>query len=162
MQKLDRNKLLAAELFSYSLDNYADHVEIGNERFTRLMPEDIRNLLIAEKENWSKEKIAKVLEIEVDKVPEFIERFKIAKTIVDAINPSESFRIGVRESIKKSLETGLDTTEKIDELVIQICYRAADLGYLLELEGTILSDYSQWLRRVKDCDYANVGLPNLE
>lgn len=41
-------------------------------------------------------------------------------------------------------------------------YRAADLGYLLELEGKRLSDYSEWLRRDKNVDYTGIGLPNLE
>ena len=49
--------MLAAELFSYSLDNYADHVEVGNERFTKLMPADVKTLLTAEKENWTDDQI---------------------------------------------------------------------------------------------------------
>jgi hypothetical protein len=43
--------------------------------------------------------------------------------------------------------------------MIQICYRAADLGYLLDLEESKLSDYSEWLRRDKDVDYSGTGLP---
>jgi predicted transcriptional regulator len=162
MEKLDRVKLLAAELFSYSLDNYADHVEIGNERFTKIMPNDINTLLKAEKENWTEDKIAEELEIDRSQVKNYIERFEEAKKIVDAINPSESFRYSVLQSIKQALNDGLKNEEDVDKLVIQICYRTADLGYLLELEGKSLSDYSEWLRRDKDVDYTNVGLPNLE
>ena len=161
MKKLDRIKLLAAELFSYSLDNYADHVEIGNERFTKLMPADVKTLLTAEKENWTDDQIAKALEIDISLVIEYLERLKTAKKIVDAINPSESFRYAVKQSIKYALSDGLKTEEDLEKLVIQICYKAADLGYLLDLEGKKLSDYSEWLRREKNTDYTGVGLPNL-
>jgi hypothetical protein len=162
MIKLKRIELLAAELFSYSLDNYADHIEIGNVRFTKLMPNDVKALLTAEKENWTEDQISKALEIEISQVRDYLERFKIAKKIVNAINPSESFRYAVKQSIKYAIEDGLNTEEDIDNLVIQICYKAADLGYLLELESKKLSDYSEWLRRDKNADYTGVGLPNLE
>lgn len=121
MDKLERIKLLAAELFSYSLDNYADHVEVGNERFTKLMPDDVNTLLIAEKDNWTEEKIAKALEIDTNQVKDYMKRFEVAKKIVDAINPSESFRYAVKQSIKNALGDGLNTEEDIDKLVIQIC-----------------------------------------
>ena len=81
----------------------------------------------------------------------------------NAENASESFRRAVKESIKNALDNdGLKSESDIDNLVIQICYLAADLGYLLELEGKKLSDYSEWLRRDKDVDYTGVNLPNLE
>jgi hypothetical protein len=35
---MDRYKLLAAELFGYSYDNYEDHLGIGHIRFEKLMP----------------------------------------------------------------------------------------------------------------------------
>ena len=56
---------------------------------------------------------------------------------------------------------GLDSKERIEDLVIQICYRVADLGYLLKLENGELADYTDWLRREKDVDYSGIGLPNL-
>lgn len=42
---------------------------------------------------------------------------------------------------------GLKTEEDIEKLVVQICYRAADLAVLLENEKKELSDYSEELRR---------------
>ena len=36
---------------------------------------------------------------------------------------------------------------------MQICYRAADLAYLLKLEGSSLSRYSRHLRRDPDVEY---------
>lgn len=38
-EKLSRRYRLAAELYAYSYANYSDH--LGNERFTRYMPNDI-------------------------------------------------------------------------------------------------------------------------
>ena len=58
----------------------------------------------------------------------------------------ESFRLGVKQSIIYALEKGLNSSEDIDDLVGQICYRAADLAYLLDLEQKQLSDYSELLR----------------
>jgi hypothetical protein len=37
--------------------------------------------------------------------------------------------------------------------VIQICFRAADLAYLLDREGMSLSRYSKHLRREPDVGY---------
>ncbi len=154
--------LLAAELYSYSYDNYADHLAVENERFTELMPKDVETLQRAEAEKWSKERIARQLEIDDEKIEVLLERWQAAKEIVFAQNPSESFRRSVKQSIKQAIRDGLNTEEDIDNLVIQICYRAADLGYLLDLEESKLSDYSEWLRRDKDVDYSGIGLPNLE
>lgn len=162
MIKLDKTMLLAAELFKYSYDHYADHVEIGNARFTRHMPDDVNKLLEAEREGWSDEKIAQELEIKQSDVKIYLEQFQKAKKIVASVNPSEAFRYSVKESIITALESGLKTDKEIDDLVIQICYRAADLGYLLALEGSQLSEYSEWLRRERNVDYTGVGLPNLE
>jgi len=153
---MNTNQLLAAELFNYSYDNYADHVAVDNLRFTEYMPEDVEKLQKAERGNWSHERIAQELEIEESKVDEWLESFKRAKDIVFAENASESFRESVKYSIKDALQEGGKTEEEIDDLVIQICYRAADLGYLLELEGKRLSDYSKWLRRKKDVDYGGI------
>lgn len=161
---MTKRQLLAAELFHYSYDHYADHLEGGNLRFTQYMPQDVDILRRATTENWSHPQIAKALEIDEKDVPRWLEDWKRAKSIVNAKNPSESFRLGVKYSISDAFEQGLslDDNDKIDELVIQICYRAADLGYLLDLAGSKLSDYSEWLRREKDVDYSLVDLPNLE
>jgi hypothetical protein len=160
---MNKRHLLAAELYSYSYDNYADHIEVGNIRFTKLMPNDIKLLEKAEKENWSNKEIARALEIEESNVKEILEKYEIAKSIVNAENASESFRRSVKYSIKNALTNNkLKNEVDIDDLVIQICYRAADLGYLLELEGKELSDYSEWLRREKGVDYTGIDLPDLE
>jgi predicted transcriptional regulator len=161
MIKLDRIKLLASELFSYSYDNYADHVEGGNERFTKLMPNDVRVLIKAVEEKWSENKISEELKIDINEVKNYLARFEVAKKIVDALNPSESFRNSIKDIVERAVKDRL-TNEEIDQLVIQICYRTADLGYLLDLENNKLSDYSEWLRRDKGVDYSGVNLPNLE
>lgn len=43
--------------------------------------------------------------------------------------------------------------QAVEQLVTQICYRAADLAYLLKQEGTTLSRYSRHLRREPDMEY---------
>ena len=45
---MDRDHLLAAELFSYSFANYSNHLGIGHERFEKLMPQDAKLLERAE------------------------------------------------------------------------------------------------------------------
>ena len=40
--EMTKEEILAAELYNYNYDNYADHIEVENERFTRLMPETVR------------------------------------------------------------------------------------------------------------------------
>lgn len=42
---------------------------------------------------------------------------------------------------------GLDSDEQLEALVIQICYRAADLGFLLRARNERLHMYSDLLRR---------------
>jgi len=112
-----KQELLAAELYNYSYDNYAGHIEIGNERFTRLMPETIRKLETAERKKWSRSRIAEELEIEEKEVDRWLEEFKRAKDVVFAKNASESFRRSVRYVLKDSLARGLNNEEAIDDLV---------------------------------------------
>jgi len=52
----------------------------------------------------------------------------------------------VRQSITYALEKGFRIKKNIESLVWQICYRAADFAYLLELEGKNISEYSEYLR----------------
>ena len=59
----------------------------------------------------------------------------------------------MRQSIEFALEDGLDSAEAAESLVTQICYRAADLGLLLDKEGHHLSQYSRHLRRETDTEY---------
>jgi hypothetical protein len=140
-------ELLAAETFRYSYANYDDHLNIGNIRFDKLMPDDVDILAQAEQEGWDDARLARALDIEADKVGLWRESYRRAKEIVEAPTPAESFRRGVRYSIRDAIEEGLDSEKAIEQLVIQICYRAADLGYLLDMEERRLSHYSGELRR---------------
>jgi transposase len=142
-----RKHLLAAELFSYSYANYADHLGIGNIRFEKLMPETFEVLERGVREGWNDSQLAKALEVEEGTVEEWKGHYQRAKEIIEAPNAAESFRRGVRHSIQYQVKEGLKTEEEIEKLVTQICYRAADLAVLLENEKTVLSDYSQELRR---------------
>ncbi len=142
---MDKRQLLAAETFSYSYANYADHLGV-NERFDKLMPRKIDVLEKAEQESWDHARLAKELNLSEDQVKEFLVAYAEAKDIVLAKNAAESFRRGVKYSILLALETGLSSPQDIDKLAGQICYRAADLAYLLDMEGKQLSDYSEELR----------------
>ncbi len=144
---MERKHLLAAELYSYSFENYRNHLGIGNIRFESLMPQDALLLERAESERWSDERIAKELEVEKDTVPKWRKKIMRAKNIIDADDPAESFRLGVRFSIQDALEIGISSSADIDGLVTQICYRASDILVLLELREESLSKYSDALRQ---------------
>ena len=58
----------------------------------------------------------------------------------------------MRYSIQYDVEKGLKDQDDIERLVTQICYRAADLAYLLDMEGKRLSDYSHDLRETTGLD----------
>ena len=145
---MDRYKLLAAELYGYSYHNYDEHE--GNLSYDTLMPNDVKIMEKAIKENWPKEKIAMKLKIDIEQVDLYIEKTRNGIHIVDSPTPAESFRRSVRVEIKDALIEGLKTEEDIEKLVNQICYRAADLGYLLDTEFSKLSDYSEELRNTED------------
>jgi hypothetical protein len=149
---MNREKLLAAETFSYSYANYAAHLGIGHVRFEEMMPDDVKILERDEREGWPIERLAEALETD----EEIAERFRVfyqrAKHIVDAPHVGESFRRGVRYSIEDAVAEGLKTEADIERLVTQVCYRAADLAYLLDLEGKELSDYSKYLRETTEFD----------
>lgn len=150
--RLKRIHLLAAEIFSYSYSNYEGHLGI-NKRFDELMPKDAEMLETAVNEGWSVEKVANNLQTSLDAAQKFINATREALIIVDASNPAESFREGIRQSIQHALEDGLDSEEAIESLIIQICYRAADLGVLLDKAGHRLSQYSRHLRKEPDVNY---------
>jgi hypothetical protein len=150
---MDRRQLLAAETFHYSYANYDNHLGIGNIRFDELMPNDVDTLERAEQEGWDDARLAQALEIEEDKAEHWRTSYQRAKAVVDAPTPAESFRRGVRFSIQDAIEEGLANEQATEELVVQICYRAADLAYLLDLEGSRLSDYSQALRETSKIDF---------
>jgi hypothetical protein len=151
---MNRAQLLAAEIFGYSFANYEDHLGIGNVRYERLMPVAAETLETAEREAWPATKIAEELEVDVERAAHLLTSFQRAREVVGAENPAEAFRIGVRFSIWDAVEEGLHEAESIAKLVTQICYRAADLAFLLEREGKTLSQYSRHLRREPGVEYA--------
>jgi len=146
---MPRRQLLAAETFNYSYANYADHLGV-NVRFDELMPDDVDVLEQAEQEGWDDAELAEALEVETSQVPHWRESYRRAKLIVDAPTPAESFRRGVRFSVQDALEEqekGELTGDKLVERIVgQVCYRAADLAYLLDMQDEQLSQYSSALR----------------
>ena len=144
-EKMNKTQLLAAETFAYSYANYADHLGI-NLRFDKYMPDDVKTIEKVVNSNGSADDLAAKLEVEKDIAEDLISGYLVAKKIVYAENAVESFRLGVKQSILYALEKGLNSSEDIDDLVGQICYRAADLAYLLDMEQKELSDYSELLR----------------
>ena len=149
---MERIHFLAAEIFSYSYANYDDHLGI-NERFDTLMTRDAEMLETALKEEWSIEKVAQELDVSAEIARKLLFAAKEALEVVDAENPAESFRNAVRQNIEVALTDGLDSTEAIESLVTQICYRAADLGFVLDKKGQHLSQYSRHLRKDPDTAY---------
>ena len=150
---MNRYHLLAAEIFGYSYANYQDHLGIGNLRYEKLMPDDARTLERAETEGWPVEKLARKLKFSPEEAAGALRTFRRARDVVDAENPAESFRWGVRQSIERALAEGLGDEASIERLVTQICYRAADLGFLLKREGKPLSRYSRHLRKEPGTEY---------
>jgi hypothetical protein len=146
---MNRIQLLAAETFHYSYDNYHDHLGV-NVRFDRLMPDAVRTLEKAADEKWPLNRVAGELDIDPETAKNLLESFERARLIVDAKSPAESFRIGVRFSIKDAVAAGLSDDKAIETLVTQICYRAADLSYLLKQQNRQLSEYSEDLREEPD------------
>lgn len=147
--KMTDLQLLAAETFAYSYANYADHLGI-NPRFDRYMPDDVRKIERIVSKGGGADEIAAKLEIDKETAEIMLSKYTVAKKIVSAANAAESFRLGVKQSILLALEEGLHTEKDIDDLVVQICYRAADLAYLLDMEKKALSDYSKALRTEPD------------
>jgi hypothetical protein len=147
---MTRYQLLAAEIFSYSFAKYAGHLGIDHLRFEKFMPDAARNLERAEQEGWSDERLAGALEVDLKDVPMWRKRFRDAVEVVDASNPAEAFRNAVRQSLVFEFEQGAAGDAKIESAVKQICYRAADLAFLLEQSGAKLADYSENLRREDD------------
>jgi hypothetical protein len=144
---MTRDQLLAAEIFAYSFANYADHLGIGHLRFEKHMPDTARSLERADKEGWSDERLAKAIEIEVSEVPEWRKRYRDAVEVVDAKSPAEAFRNAVRQSLSLEFRRHPLADAEIESAVKQICYRAADLSYLLDQKQEKLLDYSEELRR---------------
>lgn len=142
---MERVHYLAAEIFAYSYDNYANHLGV-NARFDRLMPASARTLEQAEREHWPDERLARALEIELSAVPEWRARYREAVEVVDAETPAAAFRSAVRQCITRELGHRNLGDAEVESLVKQICYRAADLSYVLAQEQKALADYSTELR----------------
>jgi len=150
---MERDKLLAAEIFGYSYANYHGHLGIGNVRFERLMPEVARTLQIASDGNWAVSRLASALKRSEEQAQELMATYRNALQVVDAESPAESFRNAVRFAIQDALQEGLGSPDSIEALVTQICYRAADLAYLLKMRGEALSRYSRHLRKEPGVEY---------
>jgi hypothetical protein len=150
---MDRYHLLAAEMYGYSYANYEDHLGIGNIRYDKWMPKTAKTMERAAAEGWPTERIARVLKVDEAEARETLRSFYRAGDVVDAENPAESFRWAVRQVIENALRGGLGDEASIERLVTQICYRAADLGFLLQQEGKPLSRYSRHLRREPGVGY---------
>ncbi len=117
------------------------------------MPRTPATLEQAVKGQWPIEKLAKKLKVNREEAEDFLEDSHRALQVVDAENPAEAFRNGVRQSIQSAVQKGLLDDGAVEKLVIQICYRAADLAYLLDLKRAPLSRYSRHLRREPDVGY---------
>ncbi len=144
--QMKRIHYLAAEIFFYSYDNYDGHLGI-NERFDKLMPHDARLLDDAlETGSIDSKQLAEELDLAEDGVIEFLQRAKDARRIVDAASPAAGFREGVKQSIQVAIKEGLKEEADIDALVGQICYRTADLSFLLKQRDERLEKYSEELR----------------
>jgi len=145
-KRMSKKHLLAAETFAYSYANYADHLGI-NPRFDKYMPNDINVIEKIINSGKGAKELATQLDVDEDIAQQILSSYITAKDIVLAETAEASFRKGVKASILLSLASGLNSEEEIDNLVSQICYRAADLAYLLDLEEKELSDYSKALRK---------------
>ena len=150
MSRLTPKQMLTADLYGYSYAHYAQHVEMGHERFTELMPADVDLLEQAEQEGWGVSRVAQALRMKEEEVSDWQRAYRESKDIADAPTPAEAFRRGVRSSIQRALEEGLAGENAIEGLVTQVCYRAADLGFRLDMEGSRLSVYSEELREEPD------------
>jgi hypothetical protein len=156
---MQRKYLLAAETFRYSYAHYADHLEGRNVRFTRYMPDDVATLERAEREGWDDKTLARALDTPEENAQRLREYYREALDIVDAPSPAEAFRRSVRYAIQYALQEGLASKDNVEELVVQICYRAADLGYLLDMTGERLSEYSEALRQEPGVSYWDDSSP---
>ncbi len=144
---MKRIHLLAAEVYGYSFAHYEDRLKIGNIRFTKLMPRSMADLERAEKEGWDDQRLAAALEVELADVGAWRKRVRDAVEMVDAATPADSFRIAVRQSLMLEFAAMGVEAAQIEKAVTQICFRAADLGFLLDRSEELLSDYSEELRR---------------
>ncbi len=117
------------------------------------MPKDAKTLEEAINSKWPAKKVAEKLGVSADTAIQLLAATQEALAIVDAENPAESFRKAVEQTIHYALEEGLHSQADIERAVTQVCYRAADLGLLLESKGHTLSQYSRHLRKERGVGY---------
>src|SRR5688572_28625479 len=117
------------------------------------MPEAVKILERAANEGWPTSNVAELLKVDPEEVPELAAAFDRARQIVDAENPASLFRNAVRFSIQDAVSEGLNDAESIELLVTQICFRAADLAFVLKAKGETLSRYSRHLRKESGVEY---------
>ncbi len=143
---MKRVHYLAAEIFFYSYDNYDGHLGVC-DRFDRTMPDCARLLYAALDGEFDAKELAAKLEVTEDDLIEYLQRTRNARRIVDSDSAAEGFREGVKQSIQHAFEKGIEGEAAINALVGQICYRAADLGFLLKQNGQRLEEFAEELRR---------------
>jgi hypothetical protein len=154
MAKMERRHFLAAQIYGYSYIHYAENLDQENVRFTTLMTEEVAILEEAERDNWEPQRLAQALGIEEEKVGIWQELYQTSKHIVDAGSCIDSFRTSIRSILREAASESLDQDEVVEHVVAQICFRAADLGYLLDIENKRLSDYANHLRQPNGVDEA--------
>jgi len=131
---MKRYDYLAAELFGYSYYHYQDKLDIGHIRFTRYMPNMVRDLERGINASWSDEKIAEKLDIELDQVSDFKESYHRATNIVDKNPPLRMFEEGIKSVIEIVFENDEFSEELKGKLVDQLMYRAKDFEFRLKEE----------------------------
>ena len=104
-------------------------------------------------EEWPITRVAQELEVDTVNAAALVGATRDAILVVDSDNPSESFRLSVRQLIKRAAAEGLNDDDTIEQLVTQICYRVSDFANLLKSEGSNLSRYCRHLRRESDVKY---------
>lgn len=149
---LSRREMIAAELFSYSYANYANHLGIGNARFEEVMPKEVDLLEKAARENWELARIAQEIDVPREEIEGWLKKFQEATEIVDSPSLVQSFRLAARQSIENAMTEGLADRASVERLVTQICYRTADLAYRLDASSHHLSDLSEELRKETEYD----------
>jgi len=144
---MDREKLLAAELFAYSYQNYEDHLGIGNPRFEEMMPVEARTIERAYRENWSMQDLARELGLDAEHVKGLLDSYSNAIEIVDAQTPAKALRNALRQSFDTVLGDRRVPDHEIEEFLNQACYRVSDFLFLMESQGSGLREMSDELRR---------------
>ena len=143
--KMKRIHYLAAEIFFYSYDNYDGHLG-GNERFDGIMPKEARILDKALDGSIDVKDLASRLHVDEDGLIDLLSKAKTARKIVDADNPAKGFREALRQTVDYAVKEGLTGEDAVEALVGQICYRVADLGFLIKQREEQLEQYSEELR----------------